>query len=130
MFDRGIQKLIVSVLLIVGLPAGGLSQDASRGKGDVEERLRLIEDRLSQLEKRMDEALKPAAAETSIPPSVFEAGLAERFDALDQKLRILQRKRELEKDSARAQAQESPIIKAGRDGFRREIERLLSAPRK
>ena len=112
-----ILKMAVAVFLVISLPAVGLSQDLARGKVDVDERLRQIEDRLSRLEKRIDEALNPVAAGASLPATAPEAGLAGRFDALDQKIRIMQRKRELEQDVARAQVLESPVIKAGRDGF-------------
>jgi phosphate-selective porin OprO/OprP len=95
----------------------GWAEDAAAGKLDIEERLQQIEARLSQLEKRVDEAVKPLAKETTPAVSSAGAGFVERFEALDQKVRILQRKKELEQDAALVQAKESPVIKAGRDGF-------------
>ncbi len=102
--------IIVSMVLAVERQVWGLSPDNTPARVDIEERLQQIEARLSQLEKRVDEAMRQESPGVSPTGASSEPGFASRFDALDQKVRLLEGKKELE-------LKQSPIIKAGRDGF-------------
>src|ERR1700682_3506950 len=52
-----------------------------------------------------------AIAEEDISP------LKQQLDELDQKIRVLQRQQELDKEAAIARAKETPNVTAGKDGF-------------
>ncbi|MCI0529431.1 MAG: hypothetical protein L0Y56_18485 [Nitrospira sp.] len=57
---------------------------------------------------------KPVFAQDAASP---EPTLKEQVEALDQKIRILERRAELEKESATAKAKEVSILNAGKDGL-------------
>jgi len=100
-----------------------LAEDSNSPKSPtVEERLSAVEKKLQSLESRLDEALggrerKDAAAGTSDTPGP-EIAVVDRLDILDRKLRIFERKRELEQEAAITKLKESPIVTAdSKDGF-------------
>jgi phosphate-selective porin OprO/OprP len=97
---------------------GGLAEDTGPSKSpSVEERLSAIEGKLRSLENRLDQALGNGEAK-AIGNSTSEEPVAERLESLDQKLRIFERKRELEQETLTAKLKESPVITAsGKDGF-------------
>jgi phosphate-selective porin OprO and OprP len=41
----------------------------------------------------------------------------DRIDSIDQKLRVLERNRELEQENLVAKAKEAPVVSVGEDGF-------------
>src|ERR1700704_5713351 len=43
--------------------------------------------------------------------------IKQQLDELDQKIRVLQRLQELDKEAATAKAKETPYVSAGKDGF-------------
>jgi phosphate-selective porin OprO and OprP len=51
------------------------------------------------------------------PPDSTASSLQERLEALDQKVRILERLRELEQENAAAKVKETPLVGADKDGF-------------
>jgi phosphate-selective porin OprO and OprP len=109
-------KCHITWLMLIGLgiliPALGYSQDNATFKADVEKRLLQIEQRLESLEERLNTAL-PRPSSTAVQNS----GMQDRVEAIDQKVRILERKRELEQETLTAQAKENPVLKSGVDGF-------------
>jgi phosphate-selective porin OprO/OprP len=64
-----------------------------------------------------------ALAAVLVAPSFFAAAeedvaqLKQQLDELDQKIRVLQRQQELDKEAATARAKETPTISSGKDGF-------------
>src|SRR6187200_2527525 len=58
--------------------------------------------------------LQPVFAEDAAPQ---EKNIDERIEALDQKVRILERQAELDKEAEAAKAKEASILSAGKDGF-------------
>ncbi len=106
---------VVSFLLAMALPVQLMPAQTPppAENRSVEERLQAIEDKLQQLEKRVDAATESTAA----APNTHEATSADRLEALDQKVRILERNRELDQEAALAKAKETPVIAAGPDGF-------------
>ena len=107
---------VVSFLLAMMLPVQLLPAQtpSTAAAPSVEERLQAIEDKLQQLEKRVD-AVTPTSA--AAPSNTAAAPSNDRVEALDQKIRVLERNRELDKEAALAKAKETPIISAGPDGF-------------
>ena len=87
--DVGVFALVSCFLPVA--PAAASFQDATARTETVEERLAQIESRLGQLEKRVDEALAFVRVEKPDVAPGPETGVAERLDALDQKIRIVQR---------------------------------------
>lgn len=118
------------VLLLAALAGFGFSMPAmaqvaeSPGRTNVEARLDTIEQLLKTLEKRL-EAVEGSSAARNFPSplqdategTVQTAALVERIEALDQNLRVVQRKRELEAEEAAAKARTSAFVTAGKDGF-------------
>jgi len=68
-----------------------------------------LEDRIASLERRLTQ-LEDRLANVSVPS---DQTASDRVDAIDQKLRILERNRELEQENSRATA----VAGAGEDGF-------------
>jgi phosphate-selective porin OprO and OprP len=108
--SRVVSFLLAMVLPVQLLPAQTPPPAENRS---IEERLQAIEDKLQQLEKRVD-----AATQTSTAAHDNTAPVAGgRLEALDQKVRVLERNRELDQEAALAKAKETPVITAGTDGF-------------
>ncbi|MFB3812512.1 MAG: porin [Terriglobales bacterium] len=107
---RATYKFAVSVLLVVSGIGGTQCAQAQTvpQNSDVEKRLGLLERKLEQLEQRVNAA---------VPASVEAAVSDDRLEALDQKLRILERNRELEQEGLAAKAKQTPVVAAGKDGF-------------
>ena len=110
-----VSSSLLTILLATLLPVQLVSAQtqAPAENRSVEERLALIEDKLQQLEKRVD----AATPNTATNPDNHEGGSAERLEALDQKVRVLERNRELDQENALAKAKETPVVSAGSDGF-------------
>lgn len=109
------RSCLVSLLLAMAMPVQLVSAQtpAPAENRSVEERLQAIEDKLQQLEKRVDAATQTTAA----APDKTAAPSGDRLEALDQKIRVLERNRELDQEAALAKAKETPIITAGPEGF-------------
>src|SRR6266542_6267808 len=108
---------LVSLLLAMAMPVQLVSAQtpAPAENHSVEERLQAIEDKLQQLEKRVDAATQTTAAAPASQEG--EAAPGDPLETLDQKIRILERNRELDQEAAAAKAKETPVISAGTDGF-------------
>ena len=104
-----------SLFIALGLPGTASPQDTAARTATIEERLAQIESRLGKLESRLEAALAPAGSPVVTPGPGAE--FAERLDAVDQKLRIVQRLRELEQERALADARQASRLTAGREGF-------------
>lgn len=110
-------KKALLLLVIAGLlTSAGFCQTESATQNNVEERLQLLEQKLERLEQRINEALKDQR-NFSTNAGSSDRELLNRFEAIDQKVRILERKRELEQEGALAQTKQSPALKAGPEGF-------------
>src|SRR5262245_30869743 len=112
---------ILVLPLVWGFKGDGLAEDTGRSKSpSVEERLSAIESKLQSRENRLDQDLgkggsKIGAASAS---EAAAAQVAERLESLDQKMRIFERKRELEQEALAAKLKEIPVVTAsGKDGF-------------
>ena len=107
-------SFVWSLLLATALPVQLVSAQAPppAQNPSVEERLQAIENKLQQLEKRVD-----AATQTTTTTPDPAAGAGDRIEALDQKLRVLERNRELDQENALAKSKEAPLVSAGSDGF-------------
>ena len=107
---RLVSLLLVTVLLVQLVPAQTPAPAETRS---VEERLQGIEEKLQQLEKRVD----AATHSTATNPGTDTAASGDRLEALDQKVRVLERNRELDQENLLAKTKETPVISAGSDGF-------------
>jgi len=58
-----------------------------------------------------------AAAQEEPPAEPERQTASDALEALDQRVRVLERKLELEKEAAEARTKESPVVTAGKDGF-------------
>ena len=96
---------VILVLLLAAFALPLYSQNTE--VQSVEQRLQRLEQRLTDLEARLATVKAPSADSTS----------TDRFDVLDQKLRILERNRELEQEELVAKKKEAPVVGAGEDGF-------------
>jgi phosphate-selective porin OprO and OprP len=92
---------------------------------DIIKRLDAMEARIRSLETRVD-ALQAKPSESPKQISVTrpvaeisdsEIPLEERFESLDQKLRIIERRRELEKEGAAETVKSAPVVVANKNGF-------------
>jgi phosphate-selective porin OprO/OprP len=105
--------LLVSSVL---LPGSLHAQDAA----GIEARLRAVEARLGGLEQRVDHLGGLSSPVLNTPGGGTEPWVdpqSDRLEALDQKLRILERKKELEKEEADAKRKDAVTVAAGREGF-------------
>ncbi len=86
-----------------------------------EERLAAIEGKLQQLEDRLDQALGTGGQKLDVTGGLAKAALVtpipEQLAALDQKLRIVERNKELDAEAAATKLKETPIVSAGKEGF-------------
>ena len=86
-----------------------------------EERLAAIEGKLQQLEDRLDQALGTGGQKLDATGGLAKAALVtpipEQLAALDQKLRIVERNKELDAEAAATKLKETPIVSAGKEGF-------------
>ena len=86
-----------------------------------EERLAAIEEKLQRLENRLDQALGTGAQKLGAPEATGETGtmppITEQLAALDQKLRIVEQKKELDGEVMASKLKEMPVISAGKEGF-------------
>jgi phosphate-selective porin OprO and OprP len=111
-------RFIAISLAVAGVvPATAQSQHHSPAETSVEERLQALELNLERLERRLDEALNTSKLVPRDSASDPGGELVDRFNAIDQKVRILERKRELEQEDLAAQAKGNPVLKAGAEGF-------------
>ncbi len=109
-----------------------VSTDSAGAVARLEERLATIEAKLHSLENRLDavedaRAGKPqqntgAQVSQANPLAVDSVSsrspaIEGRFEALDQKLRIIERRRELEQESAAEKVKVTPVVAGTRDGF-------------
>jgi phosphate-selective porin OprO and OprP len=111
---------VVGLVVLWALGSEGLAEDSAPSKSQtVEERLSAIEGKLQALESRLDQALGSGGPRGNATASdSAEAPIADRLDLLDQKLQIVERKRELEAEATAAKLKESPVVTAsGKDGF-------------
>jgi phosphate-selective porin OprO/OprP len=110
---------VFGILLWHGLTGSAQAQStSSNSTPSVEERLSAIEGKLRSLESRIDRVLGKGEQKSSQEESSAELPLPERIESLDQKLRIIERRRELDEESVAAKVKENPIVTAnGKDGF-------------
>jgi phosphate-selective porin OprO and OprP len=112
---------ILVLILVWAFKEDGLAEDTGSSKSpSVEERLSAIEGKLQSLENRLDQALGNGESRIGAASGsqAAAAPVAERLESLDQKLRIFERKHELEQEALAAKLKESHIVTAtGKDGF-------------
>jgi len=104
-------------LVLAGLlPAAAYSQSENAAGQYLEDRLKRLELRLEQLEQSIKNVLENQTTRTTaaIPSNEDFPG---RIEAIDQKVRILERKRELEQEDSPTLAKSAPVVKTGGDGF-------------
>jgi phosphate-selective porin OprO/OprP len=95
------------LLLLGGILSGAPLYEAAYAD-DAENRVKALEERVRDLEQMLKSAGKPVAARTEDPDTVKK---------LDQKVRTLERRWEVEREDAEAQKQNSPIVSLGESGF-------------
>lgn len=112
----------------VAASALGLASAAAFAQNDSEAQLRQrieeLERKLQRLEQRLEQTTAPPATPTTVTdaepaasPAPHDAALQERVEALDQEVKILGRKQELEREAAAEKAKSSALVFAGQDGF-------------
>jgi phosphate-selective porin OprO and OprP len=104
---------------------GGTLAGIQQRLAAIESRLQQLENRVSAIQKDESQEIKPkvgsVGSQSSAPAVAADnpevTSLEERFEALDQKLRIVERRRELEQEAVAEKAKTTPIVVAGSDGF-------------
>lgn len=96
-----------ALFIAIGASNAVLAQtaDAPANNEELIKRLRELEEKVKALEQGKNPAPLP------------DAGPRQNYEDLEQKVKILERKRELEEEAALARSKETPIVRAGRDGF-------------
>lgn len=79
--------------------------------------LSALEERLQALLREIDEARSAAGSPDATPPATTMAAVEEKLTELDQQVRILERKLEIEQEQATERAAQTPSVGASRDGF-------------
>lgn len=111
--------LVVSVG--IGMPSpvraeGKALRKALAEKKTLEGKVEDLDRKVRLLEQRLERALGATTEQKAVavlPPAAKE----EQFQALDQKVRVLERKWELDQEQATAKAKDAPVFTAGREGF-------------
>ena len=94
---------------------------APSDKAELQNRVDQLEQIVTRLQQRLDQLeQKPAGSTTAVSASDAIRATAptdERIEALDQKLRVIERKSELKDEDAAAREKEKPLVSVGREGF-------------
>ncbi len=94
---------------------------ASPDRAGLQNKVDQLEQIVTRLQQRIDELELKSAANTPVAGTPVEkpaAGPAdERIEALDQKLRVIERNRELKEEEAAAREKDKTLVSAGREGF-------------
>ncbi len=114
-----LRKVIFLITVFGGLLLRGLPASAQVGEqSSLEERMSAIEQQLRKLESRL-EALEGAASGATVVQAgngseqgTPSAAIGDRLADLDQKLRIVERKRELEQEAEMERAKTVPVLRA------------------
>jgi phosphate-selective porin OprO and OprP len=117
-FGKTLQTL--ALLGALGAPLWA-QETASRTAADIKldevlARLATIERRLTALEGSTTPTPAPAReGNVQAAPSISD--LAARVEAIDEQVRIVDRKREIDQEALTSRFSQSPVVEAGRDGF-------------
>lgn len=84
---------------------------------ELDRKVKVLEERLEQAERRAAEATAPAAAAAVAAPATTDPALVQRVDEIDQQVKIVGRKQEIEAEAAAAKAKDAVSAYAGKDGF-------------
>lgn len=95
---------VLAALAAAAVLNAGATEDAASSDGAIQARIRALEQELQNL-KQMVNAQQTNAQDSS------------KFDELDQKVRILERKQEIEKEAATEKAKTTVAVSAGPSGF-------------
>lgn len=98
---------IAFVLALIAVPVSAQTPPSASDIAQALSRLAAIEQRLTALEKQA--GIKATEGDA--------ANVDARLEALDQNMRIAERKRELDQDAATAKAADAPVLTAGPNGF-------------
>ncbi len=102
------------LLLLSAAPVQGQEETSKEAS------LSALEERLQALLREIDEARSTAGSPDSTdatPPVTTMAAVEEKLTELDQQVRILERKLEIEQEQAKERAAQTPTVGAGREGF-------------
>lgn len=118
---------LLPTLVAAGALVAGAAQAQSANEDALRQRVEELEAKLKRLEERLEQrvappAPPPAAAPAAVAqpeqPTPREAALQQRVEQLDQDVKVLGRKQELDREAIEARAKETPIVTAGAEGFR------------
>jgi phosphate-selective porin OprO and OprP len=114
----GVVAIGATSVLAQSSPAGPAADSRPDSKADsrlddVVARLSSIEQRLANLEGQAPTA--PAAAPPVAVPTVTD--LAARLEAVDEQVRIVDRKREIDQEALATRFSQAPVVDSSRDGF-------------
>lgn len=117
---RGRWLFVVAIIGLLALNAVAQSESAGSAqlpdKGILQNRVDQLEQLVTRLQQRIDE-LEQKSVSNKPEEKLANSSPEERYDTLDQKLRIIERNRELAQEDATAKAKEAPVVSASRDGF-------------
>lgn len=130
-FDHPAARVLFAGSLAALTPGASFAQsteDALRARIEqLDATLKALEARLERHAPPPVDAVQPAAAATaeaaadaSVPTAaapVTDAEVRQRLEALDQQVRVIGRKQELDQEAATVKARETPSVFAGKDGF-------------
>ncbi len=113
-FDR----LGPAVLLAAAIASPAFGQAAAGDRDELKQRIEKLEQEAAALRAALaGQASAPPAQQGGSAGIADDAAAPESLEALDQKLRVLDRRVELDKEAADAKAAQAPVVTAGRDGF-------------
>ena len=113
---------VVFGVSVLGYAAGAMGQQAGGNEEELRKRVEELEQKVKSLEQILErvEQKTTTAAPQPIPapqPSPAEQALKQQVEDLDQQVRILGRKQEIEQENAAARAKETPVVSMNQDGF-------------
>lgn len=119
-------KGLAGVALLLAIPHYAALAEESQDNAALRTRVEELERKLKRLEELLERqsgapaapvAEVPASAPAVAAPAAPDPAVQQQIEALDQQVRILGRKQEIEAEAAAARAKEAPTVTVGKDGF-------------
>src|SRR4030095_11745528 len=99
---------------MLGAAAAGTGWSAYAGNADSAEEIRLLKDQVQRLTQRISELER---RQSEHPPFTSTPAGSSSLEAIEQQVKVLERKREIDQEAAAEKAKTTPVVSLGANGF-------------